>query len=187
MNPIDHPICLGFPELLAPSHWAEHVPFAVWIVSMPRPRLFVELGTYHGTSYCGLCQAIKRLGLGFLASVAPETYMYTLSILMAAQLFPVCLDLEAQAERIRESGHGLVLQLESSPAEINDAMIRIAGSLAECRLPFPPERSAESANLLDSYYGFTEEEPRRFGLPARPTPAPPRPHFERRITHACVH
>ncbi len=63
INPFDHPICLECPELLAPSHWAEHIPFAMWIVSVLRPRLFVELGTYLGTSYCGFCQSIKRLGL----------------------------------------------------------------------------------------------------------------------------
>ena len=63
INPIDHPICLAAPELLAQSHWAEHVPFAMWIISSLRPRLFVELGTFRGTSYCGFCQSIKRLGL----------------------------------------------------------------------------------------------------------------------------
>jgi hypothetical protein len=107
---------------------------------------------------------------------------------VAAQLFPVCLDLGAQAERIRECGYGLLLPLEAGPAEINEAMIRIAGSLANRRLPPPPERSAESAKLLDSYYGFTEEECRRFGLPAGPTPLVTlRPHFERRTAHACIH
>src|SRR5271157_3355566 len=63
INPLDHPICLAAPELLAQSHWAEHVPFAMWIISVLRPRLFVELGTFRGTSYCGFCQSIKRLGL----------------------------------------------------------------------------------------------------------------------------
>ena len=35
----------------------------MWIISVLRPRLFVELGTFRGTSYCGFCQSIKQLGL----------------------------------------------------------------------------------------------------------------------------
>jgi glycosyltransferase involved in cell wall biosynthesis len=63
INPIDHPICLARPELQAPSSWAEHIPFAMWLTSVLRPRVLVELGTYCGTSYCAFCQAIETLDL----------------------------------------------------------------------------------------------------------------------------
>jgi hypothetical protein len=107
---------------------------------------------------------------------------------MAAGLFPVCLDLGSQAERMRAWGYGLVLGLDTSPAEINEALIQAAISLAEGRLPPPPERSAESTDLLDSYYGFTDEERRRFGHQAGGTPpATPRPFLERRNAHARFH
>ena len=126
--------------------------------------------------------------LAFLPSVVPETYMYTLSIVMAAGLFPVCLDLGAQAERIRAWGYGLVLPLDASPAEINQALIETAISLAERRVPPPPERPPASIDLLDFYYGFTDEERRRFGLPPGRTPqAAPQPHLERRNAHARLH
>src|SRR5262249_3966061 len=62
-SPIDHPICLADPDWRAQSHWAEHIPLSMWIISVLRPRLFVELGTFRGTSYCGFCQSIKELGL----------------------------------------------------------------------------------------------------------------------------
>ena len=62
-NPIDHPICLAIPERRAASHWAEHIPFAMWLTSVLRPGVMVELGTFRGTSYCGFCQAISALKL----------------------------------------------------------------------------------------------------------------------------
>ncbi len=62
-NPIDHPVCLAFPERHVVSSWAEHVPFAMWLTSVLRPEVMVELGTYRGTSYCGFCQAISSLKL----------------------------------------------------------------------------------------------------------------------------
>jgi glycosyltransferase involved in cell wall biosynthesis len=63
LNLLDHPVCLAEPARVAPSHWTEHIPFAMWLVSALRPRVFVELGTYFGTSYCAFCQAIAALGL----------------------------------------------------------------------------------------------------------------------------
>ncbi len=63
INPIAQPICLVNPELRGPSSWAEHTPFAMWLISVLRPRVLVELGTYNGTSYCAFCQAIEMLDL----------------------------------------------------------------------------------------------------------------------------
>ncbi|HEX8845568.1 MAG TPA: glycosyltransferase [Pyrinomonadaceae bacterium] len=43
--------------------WASHVPFAMTLIDLLRPRVFVELGTFYGVSYCAFCQAVKELGL----------------------------------------------------------------------------------------------------------------------------
>src|SRR5258707_8267341 len=66
LNPHDHPICLAIPERIChvAKAWREHVPFAMFLVDVLRPRIFVELGTHSGCSYCGFCQAVEALDLG---------------------------------------------------------------------------------------------------------------------------
>jgi hypothetical protein len=121
----------------------------------------------------------------FLPSVVPETHMYTLSTVMRAGLFPVCLELGAQAERLRSWGGGRVLPLEADPAAINRSLIETAESLGEPSAPHPPSTYVD---LLDSYYGFTDEERRRFGLSAsRSVQAAPQPHLARRNSHARLY
>jgi hypothetical protein len=61
LNPLEHSVCLEFPHWLAETAWAEHIPFAMFAVSALRPRVFVELGSYHGVSYCAFCQSVKSL------------------------------------------------------------------------------------------------------------------------------
>jgi O-antigen biosynthesis protein len=64
-NPLDHPICFASPKRLTPvMAWQEHIPFAMFLVDLLRPRMIVELGTHLGDSYCAFCQAVKELGLG---------------------------------------------------------------------------------------------------------------------------
>lgn len=63
INLIDHPIMLQVPDLESPSEWIEHVPFAMLLVDLIRPRSIVELGTFTGVSYCAFCQAVKQLHL----------------------------------------------------------------------------------------------------------------------------
>ena len=48
------------PELLVPSAWLEHAPFAFWLIHKCRPKVVVELGTHHGFSYLAFCQAVKK-------------------------------------------------------------------------------------------------------------------------------
>jgi glycosyltransferase involved in cell wall biosynthesis len=43
------------------SAWIEHTPLAFFLVSILRPKLFVELGVYTGYSYNAFCQAVKAL------------------------------------------------------------------------------------------------------------------------------
>ena len=63
INLLDDPVCLEMPRWLVESAWIEHIPFALWVTSVLRPRVFVELGAYRGASYCAFCQAIATLGL----------------------------------------------------------------------------------------------------------------------------
>jgi GT2 family glycosyltransferase len=68
MNPVlqtlNSSVCLAPPKRLwAGSGWTEHVPFAMHLVELVRPRTFVELGTHTGVSYCAFCQAVAALGL----------------------------------------------------------------------------------------------------------------------------
>ena len=64
LNPLDHPICLSAPKRLsAASAWNEHVPFAMLLVDLVRPRVLVELGAHSGVSYCAFCQAAAELRL----------------------------------------------------------------------------------------------------------------------------
>jgi hypothetical protein len=60
-NPLDHPICLRTPLRLTGSTWIEHVPFGMYIIDILRPKVFVELGTLYGVSYCAFCQAVQEL------------------------------------------------------------------------------------------------------------------------------
>ncbi len=63
--------------------------------------------------------------LGFLPSVWPETWCYTLSSLWAAGLWPVAFELGAQAERISRCGCGTLLPLGFPAARINDLMLEL--------------------------------------------------------------
>src|ERR1044072_391623 len=64
LNPLDHPICFATPERLTEvTSWHEHIPFAMLLVDLLRPRMIVELGTHLGDSYCAFCQAVKELNL----------------------------------------------------------------------------------------------------------------------------
>jgi len=65
LNPFDHPICFAEPKLVprVTPAWYEHIPFAMYLVDVLRPRSIVELGTHHGCSYCSFCYAVKELAL----------------------------------------------------------------------------------------------------------------------------
>jgi len=64
LNPLEHPICFVKPRRLTRfSAWIEHIPFAMFLVDVLKPKVIVELGTYYGDSYCAFCQAVKELNL----------------------------------------------------------------------------------------------------------------------------
>ncbi len=52
------------PRHLSISAWAEHAPFAFWLMSVVRPRCLVELGTHTGFSFFVFAEAAKRLDIG---------------------------------------------------------------------------------------------------------------------------
>jgi hypothetical protein len=66
-DPLDYLLGLTFPARVCASHWLEHIPFALAVVEMTRPRVLVELGVFSGASYCAFCQAIAQLGLSCTA------------------------------------------------------------------------------------------------------------------------
>ncbi|MXV43596.1 glycosyltransferase [Saccharibacter sp. 17.LH.SD] len=67
-------------------------------------------GEYQGSDLEALLEA-AHLDIGFVPSVAPETWCYVLSELWRAGLEVVGFDIGASAERIKESGRGQVLPL----------------------------------------------------------------------------
>ncbi|ODR96798.1 hypothetical protein AUC71_04320 [Methyloceanibacter marginalis] len=46
-----------------PSAWSEHIPFLFSLVSLLKPRRYVELGVHHGASFLAACQAVERMQL----------------------------------------------------------------------------------------------------------------------------
>jgi hypothetical protein len=63
-NPLQSRLLFARPQRLhILSAWNEHVPFALMLIELQRPRVFVELGTHWGISYCACCQAVAAAGL----------------------------------------------------------------------------------------------------------------------------
>lgn len=64
LNLLDHPQCLAMPKWLEDSAWKKHIPFLSFVISATKPRIFVELGSFKGVSYCAACQAVESLSTG---------------------------------------------------------------------------------------------------------------------------
>ena len=63
-NPLNYPTLFSSPRRLSPySAWHQHIPFAMFLVGLLKPRTLVELGTFSGDSYCAFCQAVQELKL----------------------------------------------------------------------------------------------------------------------------
>jgi len=63
-NPMRYPLAMSELRYISgESAWSGHIPFALALIEMARPRTFVELGTHWGDSYCAFCQAVADLRL----------------------------------------------------------------------------------------------------------------------------
>ncbi|HBK08822.1 MAG TPA: glycosyl transferase [Acetobacteraceae bacterium] len=74
--------------------------------------------------------AAQNAALGFVPSIWPETWCLTLGEIWRAGLSAAAFDIGAPAERIRQTGRGIVLPLGLSPNAINNALlaaVRAAG------------------------------------------------------------
>ena len=133
--------------------------------------------------------AAARCHLAFLPSLWPETYMYTLSVVMAAGLFTICFDLGAQSGRLKSWGWGRVLPLDAGPETINDALLAAARVVASGSPAPSPPPAARYSDMLGAYYGFSSEErARHFAGPDSPDRlGGPKPHLVQRKNHARFH
>jgi glycosyltransferase involved in cell wall biosynthesis len=133
--------------------------------------------------------AAARCQLAFLPSVCPESFMFTLSIVMASGLYTVCFDLGAQASRLRRWGWGRVLRLDTGPAAINDSLLATARELAAAPVVPSPPPPARHADVLGRYYGFSASERERLFLKPRPInhTSGAKAHAARRSAHAYIH
>ena len=134
--------------------------------------------------------ATTRCHVAFLPSLCPESYMYTLSELMAAGLFTVCFDLGAQASRLRQLGLGASLALEvGTRSDQRRTCLRRRGNLLPNLRRRRRRRHASYSDLLTSYYGFSAEERKRFFVRPAGTrsPAKAKPHFVQGNANACFH
>jgi O-antigen biosynthesis protein len=95
----------------------------------------------------------QRCHVSFFPAVWPETFSYTLSIAMKANLYPVAFDFGAISERLKKLGWGELLELSlmDRPDKINDRLLAIK--------PVPLDTVPHSSwqalypNSLSDYYG----------------------------------
>ena len=105
-------------------------------------RVFIT-GPYEAEEASALIRA-QDADLGFLPSIVPETWCFTLSEMWEAGLHVLSFDIGAQAERMAKRGHGLMLPLRLPINVINNAILAAARRIRhECpaqteaaRLPF---------------------------------------------------
>jgi glycosyltransferase involved in cell wall biosynthesis len=72
----------------------------------------------------------QQAHLGFVPSIWPETWCYSLSTLWQAGLQVAAFAFGAQALRITRAGFGLLLPLGVTPGRINDMLLRYASNIA---------------------------------------------------------
>ncbi len=127
--------------------------------------------------------------VAWLPSIWPETYMYTLSVALAAGLRPVVYDLGAQAERVAEAGIGCRVPLEADAATLNRTLIELAAKAAADG-PAGEPKFAEYPEFLSDYYGLTIADSKLTAAGEMTNPVPagiaPGPH-SLRIDHARLH
>jgi glycosyltransferase involved in cell wall biosynthesis len=187
----------GSKRLLACARDARHrrLPLAFYVLgATDRDAALARIGNVRVSGAYREADVYRRLAqarchLVFLPSPWPETFMYTLSIAMAARMFVVCFDLGAQAERLRTSGSGLILPVSAAPESINDALLAAASSLAARPVAPPPPAAVSYAEILTSYYDFAADELSRFqaSTPGEAAISGADPKTARRSDHARLY
>jgi len=86
-------------------------------------RVFVT-GPYEAADAVAEIRA-QQADLGFLPSLWPETWCFTLGEAWLAGLDVAVFDIGAPAERVRRTGRGWVLPLGLSPAAVNNALLAV--------------------------------------------------------------
>lgn len=125
--------------------------------------------------------------LAWLPSIWPETYMYTLSVALAAGFRPVVYDLGAQAERVAETGIGCRVPLDIAAGTLNRTLIELAAKAAG-EGPAREPKFAEYPEFLADYYGLSIAETRLADTAtiSKTVPSGNTPH-SLRIDHARLH
>jgi glycosyltransferase involved in cell wall biosynthesis len=187
----------GSERLLACAHDARtrNLPLVFHVIgSTDRDAVFARMrnvtitGRYREEDvYEKLAEA--RCHLAFVPSVCPESFMFSLSNLMAARMFVFCFDLGAQAERLRRWGWGRALPMEASPSAINDTLSATARSLASGPPAPPAPQGTRYSQILTSYYDFDAAELKALDRvpPGPERPIWPSPRLAGRRDHAHLH
>jgi glycosyltransferase involved in cell wall biosynthesis len=156
-----------------------------------RDAVFARLGNVRVTGpypevevYRLLAEA--RCQLALLPTPIPETFMYTLTIAMASGFYTLCLDIGAQAERLKAWGWGRALPLDAGPETVIRAILDSPSLLPG--VPPPPPTQAIYPDILMDYYDFHpgEVECLRSG-PRTDARAVTQPVSVQRNAHARVH
>src|SRR5262249_6339230 len=131
---------------------ARNLPIRFHIIGSPSNPEILSLpnvsctGPYRESEVFDLMER-ERCHCAFFPSVWPETYCYTLSIALRAQLPPIAFDLGAQAARILEAGFGHVIPLTTQPEIINEELLHFGHQPVDC-LPDPTREFGHYSNLL---------------------------------------
>jgi GT2 family glycosyltransferase/glycosyltransferase involved in cell wall biosynthesis len=113
-----------------------------------------ETGEYESDEEALALLAAIQPKLCFFSAVWPETYSYTLSLAQAAGIYPVSFDVGAIAERIKATGWGTTIPLDTMGdfRAINDILL----SIEAVEDPSQGKLLASSyASILADYYGLT--------------------------------
>ena len=51
------------PHCLSPGVATGHIPFGAWLIEALKPRVLVDVGTFHGESYLAFCQTVSECNL----------------------------------------------------------------------------------------------------------------------------
>lgn len=97
----------------------------------------------------------NRIHIGLLLSIWPETFSYALNDILKAGGVPICTDIGAPADRIREGGFGWTISLEKPTENLQKIISNVLAKpalLKQKRLKKPKEEYAKQiVKLLKQY------------------------------------